>query len=329
MNKNIKTVNRLFTVLGVIVSVLIIQFSVSPLTFALDDEGLILDQNLPTLMDYPFGLNSVIIDVIGGRSGETSGYRRIIIDGQSSTFSFSFPDGNYNHFYLSITSFGSEIWQYTMSGAGVIASYNDYQIARSSRSVSSSNKTVIGTYSLNSTTHTYSRTYNDSFYLTTTSSNSHVYLIVSRYANTGLIPNSSVKQFAYPAGVGGLTDSDLNKLYSHMDENRDLIIQQFSVAGSEANSRQSQIMDAGSDVTVSTIDNWVAGENGLAGKLTNLAATLSSNAAIFSQNQSENQANLQRAGDFVKGVFDQIPTGIIAACLCFLIMLIAVKVVGR
>lgn len=98
---------------------------------------------------------------------------------------------------------------------------------------------------------------------------------------------------------------------------------------SEANSRQSEIMDAGSDVTVSTVDDWVNGQSGLAGKLTELAATLSSNADIFSQNQVSNQENLSRAGDFVNGVFNQVPTGIVAACLCFLIILIAVKVVGR
>lgn len=105
-----------------------------------------------------------------------------------------------------------------------------------------------------------------------------------------------------------------------------------SIANSQedkANSRQSQIMDAGSDVTVSTIDNWVGGQNGLAGKLTELAATLSSNADIFSQNQSQNQANLSKAGEFVGNVFNQIPTGITAAAVCFLIILIAVKVVGR
>ena len=115
--------------------------------------------------------------------------------------------------------------------------------------------------------------------------------------------------------------------------NVDVIINnQESIAASQeenASSRQEEIIDEGSDITVSTVDDWVNGQNGLAGKLTELAATLSSNADIFSQNQVSNQENLSRAGDFVTGVFNQVPTGIVAACLCFLIILIAVKVVGR
>ena len=127
-----------------------------------------------------------------------------------------------------------------------------------------------------------------------------------------------------------------NAYYPIMEQasvNVDVIINnQESIAASQeenASSRQEEIIDEGSDITVSTVDDWVNGQNGLAGKLTELAATLSSNADIFSQNQVSNQENLSRAGDFVTGVFNQVPTGIIAACLCFLIILIAVKVVGR
>ena len=140
---------------------------------------------------------------------------------------------------------------------------------------------------------------------------------------------------------GGQTISNTSSVYPNayypiMEQasvNVDVIINnQESIASSQeenASSRQEEIIDEGSDITVSTVDDWVNGQNGLAGKLTELAATLSSNADIFSQNQVSNQENLSRAGDFVTGVFNQVPTGIVAACLCFLIILIAVKVVGR
>lgn len=370
MKKNIKTVNRLFTVFGVALTVLIIQIAVTPLTFAAEHSFTVrqttpyklpIDSSFPYVNSYFYGANSAIVDF----KGSDNKWVRVIFN-NNTTICNSIKDGStygigftansnadndlciiywylIGYTYSSNTSFRSSTWCYSYLSVG----NTTYFDLNSDIYINSANAPI---YPVDiSVTHCDFNSYYPFVPSSGSSSGGSVDVdlspvldnqstIISKIDRNQSQLLQSMSQIYWNvdqaelalkreiSSVHGQINYRLNSVASNQESAANSRADQQR---SEANSRQSQIMDAGSDVTVSTIDNWVAGENGLAGKLTNLAATLSSNAAIFSQNQSENQANLQRAGDFVKGVFDEIPTGIIGACLCFLIMLIAVKVVGR
>lgn len=120
-----------------------------------------------------------------------------------------------------------------------------------------------------------------------------------------------------------------NDILSKQDQAQTEAQSRFEAAESAAQSRNDDIINAGDDVTVSTIDNWVGGDDGLASKLDKYASTLSENLSIFSSNARENQSGLNAAGSFLRSFNSVFPTGIIAAILCFMIILIAVKVIGR
>lgn len=283
--------------------------ALTPLSFAIVPAdstiyNLPIDNSYPYVTSYFYGSNSGIIDcrLTNGQ------WRRFVIDNQSVTVNLTVASGvAYLDFYNKDTqAFHNYIYTYTIG-----SSYSS------------------GT---SFTSNQYSAIINIS--------DPYQFQIANPiYINSCGVPfeapnavNLSHCDFNsyYPfTKVSGTSDSRIDQVINNQASESSAAESRYSAQQSADNSRQSEIMNAGSDVTVSTIDNWVGGNNGLAGKLTELAATLSSNADIFSQNQSQNQANLSKAGEFVGNVFNQIPTGITAAAVCFLIILIAVKVVGR
>lgn len=302
-----KTVQRFFTVSGVLVTVFVLMVALTPLSSAIDINNrtpydLPIDTNFQYVFKYFYGSNSGIIDY---RDNGTNRWYRIIVDNTNCNCTLVKSSGS---FTLQISVSNTYIYRYN-----------------------------IGT--------TYSSTYRFASTHWEEISSGTLYLALTNlpYVNCCGVPI----RFSNVA-TNEVVHCDFNSYYPFSASSGDRFVStvvdnQASIASSQDqadnsrysaeqsadNSRQSEIINAGSDVTVSTIDNWVGGNNGLAGKLTELAATLSSNADIFSQNQSQNQANLSKAGEFVGNVFNQIPTGITAAAVCFLIILIAVKVVGR
>ena len=307
-----KTVHRLFTVSGVLVTVFILFVTLTPLSFASMLSGntnrvkMNIDSKRPYLTNYFYGTNSGMIDC-----RTSGGWYRFIFDNTSTNVTVINSSGQ-AYIWFNPSSSDNDLYLYR------------YYIGSSYSSISGTNSWT-----------TYLLTQTQEFQLS--SSSPQIY-----YFNCGIengvngsqtiTSTSSVYPNAYypimeqaSVNVEVIVDNQAS-IASSQDQADN---SRYSAQQSADNSRQSEIMDAGSDITVSTIDDWVGGNNGLAGKLTELAATLSSNADIFSQNQSQNQANLSKAGEFVGSVFNQIPTGITAAAVCFLIILIAVKVVGR
>lgn len=284
----------------------------SPFAFAIDESTyntlpirsdnfeLVSDSSYPSITSYFYGTNSGIIDFYAGADGSSQTelnqkWARLVINNNLMRCNISKQN---NKYYLSVKLVNDSAENckifYTPIG-------NNYRPFTS---------TVWYCYTLPSNTWV-------SFLLYTV----NVYAANSPISSD--LPASDLSHCYFNNTYPLYTDNSIaNK--NEIISNQDRIA---SSQESAASSRQAEIMSEGSDITVSTIDNWV--ENGLASKLTELAATLSSNAAIFSENQVSNQENLSRAGAFVNGVFDQFPTGIIAALICFLIILIAVKVVGR
>ena len=311
MKVNKKTVQRFFTVSGVAAAVFCLLVAITPLSFAVI--SLPVDSSNPTVTSYQYGSNSGIIDFY--RSDGK--YFRYIVN------------NNFSYVYLHDNSNGTiELVLNTLNGT-----YNDFYFAEItgyngsspvfgsySRGIIASNGTgnTLGTWSTQGTVRfVYVRTSGISVETSGVSNNRRLeqcdFNCYYPFINTG----------------SGQVSNGIDRVISNQAAESSAAQSRYEANQSADNSRQSEIMNAGSDVTVSTIDNWVNGNNGLAGKLTELAATLSSNAAIFSQNQVSNQENLSRAGNFVNDVFSELPTGIIAACICFLIILICVKVVGR
>ena len=313
---NNKTVFRLFTVFAVF-SVLL--FTVSPLAFAdftvaRTPYNLPIDNKFPYVTSYFFGSNSAIVDC----KMNSGSWRRYIFNNNYTCVNIEATTSSGSTYYW------ISFYQNDSQDSSYSKPYYYYDIGTSYSSSFSSSNWVVAQ-------------------LPTMASPQSARLYFTIYVNSCNCPINT--------GLGSavLTHCDFNSYYPFMNssgsDNRiqTVIDNQASIASSQdqadssraarqeslENSRQSQIMEAGSDITVSTIDDWVNGQSGLAGKLTELAATLSSNADIFSQNQSANQENLSKAGEFVQGVFNQFPTGVVAALVCFLIILIAVKVVGR
>lgn len=297
MNK--KTLHRFFYVFGVLIVFSCLLLSVTPLSFAVDINNrtpydLPIDTSFQYLYKYFYGANSGIID---------------------------YKDNGTNHWYRIIINNNFTTCTLIKTGSGSSVSYT-LQIDLSKPIY----RYDIGTVYSSSTRFT----------------SQHWEEISSGTLYCALNNLPYVNSCGVPIKYNNISSSDtihcdFNSYYPLSASSGDraattIIDNANSIASSQdqaASSRQAEIMSEGSDITVSTVDDWVNGQNGLAGKLTELAATLSSNADIFSQNQVSNQENLSRAGDFVTGVFNQVPTGIVAACLCFLIILIAVKVVGR
>lgn len=291
--------------------------SVTPLSFAdftvqRTPYNLPIDSKFPYTTSYFFGSNSAIVDV----RLQNGAWRRYIFNNNTTQVSVvSTVVSGSTYYWLSFYQTDSQDYSFSKSYY-----YYDIGSTYSSGSGFSSSNWVCSQ-------------------LPNMGSPQQVRLYYTIYVNSANCPiNSGLSQAT-------LTHCDFNSYYPFMkSESGDNRIQsvidkqnaessanesRYNAQQSEANSRQSQIMSEGSNITVSTVDDWVNGQSGLAGKLTELAATLSSNADIFSQNQSANQENLSKAGEFVQGVFNQFPTGVVAALVCFLIILIAVKVVGR
>ena len=315
---NIKTLQRFFSVLGVIVTVLMLFSMVTPLTYAdnitessynslpvsSSPYNLKIDFSFPSITSYFYGTNSGIIDYVGADSQ----FHRIIIN--NNLMRAVLNKDSSNKYWISVKAIDNSS---TMNNSRLYY-------------------TTIGS----SYDHFTSGTWNVSVVPSNTFASFQIAgnMIWVRCANSPVstdLPSSSLNNFYincyYPLSNEYRDQSAVAEYYHEVDQS-----ERRSIAASQeaaANSRQSEIIEAGSDVTVSTIDNWVDGEGGLAQKLTQLAATLSSNAAVFSENQVSNQENLSKAGAFVNGVFNEFPVGVIAALICFLIMLIAVKVVGR
>lgn len=267
-----------------------------------DQFELVSDSSFPSITSYFYGTNSGIIDFYSGADGsdQSSMYNkwvRLIIN--NNLMRCILIKSNNNKYYLTIKLISDN-------------SNEDCKIYY----------TIIGTNYRSFTSSSW-----DCFKLPSSSGASFLLSTVNLYAAncpfSSDLPSSDLSHCYFNNTYPLYTDNSVaNK--NEIISNQDRIA---SSQESAASSRQAEILSEGSNISVSSIDNWV--ENGLASKLTELAATLSSNAAIFSENQVSNQENLSRAGAFVNGVFDQFPTGIIAALICFLIILIAVKVVGR
>lgn len=307
-----KTVQRFFTVSGVLIAVFCLLAAVTPLSFAVNVDSNVysmpIDNSFPYLYNYFFGTNSGIIDF-----KYNNNWYRVCLNNNFAYADIYKETVSYQTHYILVfrthhTETIGKAWYWTNIGS----SYS----SGSSFSSSSWYDTVSATYDLGTG---------------------------KPLINSCGVPletdqlSSSDTQYCdfnsyYPlvaSSGGSSSDNRIGQIINNQASESSAAQSRYEANQSADNSRQSEIINAGSDVTVSTIDNWVNGQNGLAGKLTELAATLSSNAAIFSQNQVSNQENLSRAGTFVNGVFSELPTGIIAACICFLIILICVKVVGR
>lgn len=353
-----KTVQRFFTVSGVLIAVFCLLAAVTPLSFAVEQSmtirnsspyNLPIDTSFQYVTKYWYGSNSAIVDF----KYQDNHWYRVIVNNNNvivtvyksgSNTLIGFSTINSQDYYSAIywtdigtsyssnSSFKSLTWYYDYLDEGTTTSF---YLSGSSPYVNSANTPVIVNDSVSVAHCDFNSYYPFSSGGSSSGSSSSVD-ITPILNNQSTIINKEDTIIAKENQI--LTEMSQNQydnwryftaLSREFKSNQSLASSIARSQESAANSRQSQIMDAGSDISVSTVDNWVNGNNGLAGKLTELAATLSSNAAIFSQNQVSNQENLSRAGTFVNGVFSELPTGIVAACVCFLIILICVKVVGR
>ena len=326
---NIKTLQRFFSVLGVLCSVFILLFVVTPLTFAavpVDSSvySLPVDRAFPTLYSYFFGNNTGIIDFKYNNQ-----WTRVVLNNNFARAAIDTETiSNRTHYILKfnhINNASGSVWYFTNIGSSYSSNMSwtsstwydtlsaSYDLGWDNPYINSCGVPIQTSVSSSVLNHC---DFNSYYPLVTVSGGGSVTVDLSP-----VLDNQATI-------ISRLNDqSAADNYYHEVDQS-----ERRSIAASQEaadNSRQSEIMSAGSDVTVSTIDNWVDGEGGLAQKLTQLAATLSSNAAVFSENQVSNQENLSKAGAFVNGVFNEFPVGVIAALICFLIMVIAVKVVGR
>lgn len=330
-----KTVQRFFTVSGVLVTFFVLMVALTPLSSAVKVDSTVyklpIDNSFPTLYSYFFGNNTGIVDFKQGNNW----YRVVINNNFAKCIVYSDTVSYRTHYYVRFDYMNKDVsgkcWYWTnigtsYSSSSPFSSSNWYDSLSTSYDLGTNYPYINSCAAPIETTLTDTQCqYCDfnSFYPLVTVSGNGSSVDLNPVLNNQTTIVSKIDDLS--SGINDLKSS-YSQNYSKQESAADSRVSSQEAA---ANSRQSEIMDAGSDVTVSTIDNWVGGNNGLAGKLTELAATLSSNADIFSQNQSQNQANLSKAGEFVGNVFNQIPTGITAAAVCFLIILIAVKVVGR
>ena len=309
---NTKTVNRAFTVLLCLITCFVMIMAVTPLSFASSLSGqssrtqLKTDGRRPYLTTYFYGLNSGMIDCKVG-----STWRRFIFDNTKLTVN-CLASGGINYLWFSPISDYSTLYYFNIG-----SSYGSFS--------STSWTTVLvdetKEFSLGSGT------------------------IEIRFANCGIengfngsqtISNTSnVYANAYYPIMESST-VNLNTVYNNqssiidkVNENESKNQSRFNAEQSAQSSRQAEIMNEGSDLTVSTIDNWIGGSDGLAEKMTRLAETLSENAYRFSQNQVQVSSKLAQAGDLINGALSKFPAPLIACMFCFLVILIAVKVIGR
>lgn len=313
MNK--KTVHRAFTVLLCLITVFVMIMAVTPLSFAdftvsRIPYNLPIDNKFPYVTSYFFGSNSAIVDC----KMNSGSWRRYIFNNNYTCVNIEATTSSGSTYYW-ISFYQNDSQDSTFSKP-----YYYYDIGTSySSSFSSSNWVVAQLPTMASPQS--ARLY---FTIYVNSCNCPI--------NTGLgsavLTHCDFNSY-YPFIKSSGSDNRIQSVIDNQNAESSANESRYNAQQSEANSRQSQIMSEGSNITVSTIDNWVGGQNGLAAKMTNLAATLSVNADRFSSNQAQVSAQLSSAGAIISNAFGKFPSVIVACMFCFLIILIAVKVVGR
>lgn len=303
---NNKTVHRAFTVLLCLITVFVMIMAVTPLSFA-DSvtvplksgvNALSIDSAFPCITRYFYGANSGIIDC----KAQNGYWYRVVINNTIHTVTvedYEQSNTRYMRFYVT----GSI--DYPVYSFQIASSYPSSFNSSNSSSKRWTSWTEFYYMQLGNISAPYIRCCNCS-------------------VNTDFATVPSYSNF-YLNAYYPFTETNDSKLQSVVDNQNSIASQQES----NASSRQAEIMSEGSDLTVSTIDNWVGGQDGLAAKMTNLAATLSVNADRFSSNQAQVSAQLSSAGAIISNAFGKFPSVIVACMFCFLIILIAVKVVGR
>ena len=312
---NNKTVHRAFTVLLCLITVFVMIMAVTPLSFASSLNGqstrtqLKTDGRRPYLTTYFYGLNSGMIDckVSGGT------WRRFIFDNTKVTVC-ALTSGAYVYLWFTPNSDDITILYYYNIGS-------NYSSFAGTGTWQTKSLTQTEEFTMNSIQPEI-RFFNCGIENGINGSQTITY-------TTNIYPNAY-----YPIMEQSTVNLDTvydnqSSIISKVDEQDSKAQSRYQAEQSAQSSRQAEIMSEGSDITVSTIDNWVGGQDGLAEKLTQFAETLSSNAFQFSRNQLLVSSQLANAGSIITNAMNKFPSILVACMFCFLIILICVKVVGR